>query len=109
MRIIYTKSYDSTLKKLKKHVKEYDNLNKILLLIKNSNDFASLIQNPLASMYGFEKLRYFKEEVFAFNLCKNGGVIRLIVIPKDNNFYLVYISYKHYEDFDIERVIYYDE
>jgi hypothetical protein len=62
-------------------------------------------------MYGFEPLKYELNGFYSFNLAKNSGLIRLIIKPDDSNnsIYLVFISYKHYEDFTKERVIYYDE
>ena len=62
--------------------------------------------------YHFERLKYDKNDFYSFNLCKNGGKIRLIVKPNENNIielYLAFISYDHYQDFDIRKVIYYDE
>ena len=109
MNIRYTKSYDKTNKKLKKHNYESDNEDKILKLIKNSNNFMELSLNPLASQYGFEQLKHELNEFYSFNLCKIGGVIRLIIKPSTDNYVdLIFISYKHYDDFTLEKVIYYE-
>lgn len=112
MKIIYTKSYDKCLKKLKKYNYEYNNLNKILKIIREAFDFDELIRIPILHKYHFERLKYDKNDFYSFNLCKNGGKIRLIVKPNENNIielYLAFISYDHYQDFDIRKVIYYDE
>jgi hypothetical protein len=96
MNIRYTKSYDNTIKKLKRHNKENENNKIIIELIKNSTDFLELSLNPISKMYGFEQLRHELNEFYSFNLCKNGGVIRLIIKPSNLDFIdLVYISYKH--------------
>src|SRR5574344_3049299 len=99
----YTKSYDITHKKIKKHNIENNNLLKIISLIKNSNDFNELFNNPLANMYGFEQLKHYKKAIYSFNLCKNGGTIRLLIEVKNiQTILLIFISYKHYQDFKIE-------
>ena len=110
MRIIYTKSYEKTYKKIKKHVLEYNNLLKILDIIENVDTFNELLNLPIAKMYGFEQLKYENNEFYSFNLNKNKGVIRLIVKPKDNyvELYLVMISYKRYKDFNAKGVIFYE-
>lgn len=62
-------------------------------------------------MYGFERLKHDKSDYYSFNPKKNGGRIRLIVKPKDNNtveLFLILISYEHYEDFDPKKVVYYE-
>ena len=52
-------------------------------------------------MYGFEILRYDMSGYYSFNLCKNGGMIRLICrIEKEKNLVILeYITMNHYEDF----------
>ena len=110
MNLKYTKSYDNTVKKLKKFTAQKETLNIILDIINNSTDFEELKNNPIVRMYRFERLKYESNEFYSFSLDKNGGVIRLIVRPVNNNLLeLSYISYDHYEDFNEERVIYYDE
>ena len=88
-------------KKLKKHYEEQKTIEKIILLIKESPNFEGLFNNPITKMYGFEKLRKDLSGYYSFNLCKNGGQIRLICeIDKNKDIvYLVFISLNHYEDF----------
>lgn len=109
--IKYTKSYDKTSKKLKNHHNELINLEKIMSIIKNSQNISELINNPLSKMYNLEQLKYQLNEFHSFNLEKNGGTIRLIIklVPELNEVELIYISYDHYQDFSKDKVIYYDE
>lgn len=111
MKIIYTKSYDQTRKKLKKYPVEQDNLNRIIELIENHSSLTELFNNPLVRLYHFERLKYDLNQYYSFNLTKSGGLIRLIIHPNEelNIIELVYISYNHYEDFKKGKVIYYDE
>ena len=62
-------------------------------------------------MYNLERLKYDLNEFYSFRLSRSGGFIRLIIYYNDqeNAIYLVFISYNHYNDFNKERVIYYDE
>lgn len=61
-------------------------LEKIILLIKESSSYDELVINPFSKMYGFEILRYDMPGYYSFNLCKNGGMIRLICrIEKEKN------------------------
>ena len=83
MEIKYTKSYDRTYKKIKKHTSEAEILERIKQLIENTENFEKLVNNPLAKMYGFERLKYEFNEYYSFNLSKNGSVIRLIIFPKN--------------------------
>ena len=108
MNIIYTKSYDKSLKSLKRHHDEMNLLNEIIDTIKRFDSFDEMIKDPLLSIYNFERLKYDNSELYSFRLSK---VIRLIVKPCDDNcsIFLIYISMKHYDDFDLGRVIYYDE
>lgn len=109
--VLYTKSYDRSLKKLSKYPKEKQVLLDILEFIRNSENIQSLKSNGLAKMYGFEQLKHNLHRYHSFNLCKNGGVIRLVVyldIEKEC-IEILYISYNHYKDFDESKVIYYDE
>ncbi len=112
MNIIYTKSYEKGLKKLKRHVKEYQNLLTILDIIENADNFDILVQLPIVHLYRFERLKHKWNEYYSFNLSKSRGKIRLIIKPNENNkveVYIGFISFDHYEDFEIEKVIYYDE
>lgn len=108
MEIIYTKSYDNSIKKLKKHFKEQEELNNIISYIITKDNFDDIIVDPLAKIYGFERLKHNLNEFYSFRLSK---VIRLIVKPENSRVkvYLVYISDDHYNDFEIEKVIFYDE
>lgn len=110
IKLRYTKSYDKTLKKLKKYPNELNNLKTIIELIKLIDDLEKAIYNPLLKMYGFEKLKYY-DNFYSINLGKNSGVIRLILkYDKENKvIYLAFISFKHYKDFLESKVIYYDE
>ena len=111
MQIIYTKSYNLSLKKLKKHHKEYENLLKIIDIVANTNDFYILSNdNYIKVKFKFERLKYNNNEYYSVNLNKNSGMIRLIIKPVNEYIIeLTFISYKHYQDFDKGRVIYYDE
>lgn len=88
-------------KKLKKYFKEQDMLEKILVHIKQCQTYNELCSNPISNMYGFEALKQNLSGYYSFNLCKNGGVIRLICsIDKDNNLVKIeFISMDHYRDF----------
>ncbi len=111
MNIKYTKSYDNSIKKIKRHKYEYDNLEKIIKIIRDTRDFKELCSLPIVKKYHFERLKYDLNEFYSFNLCKSGGKIRPIIKPNDDNcveLFLVYISYNHYDDFNIKKVIYYE-
>ena len=112
MNIIYTKSYDNTVKKLKRRKKECDNLEDIKSKITNHNTFKEIEMNPImTTIYDFEALKYQNSGFWSFNLEKHGGVIRLIVMPseKEDEIIFVYISYDHYKDFTPDRLKFYDE
>lgn len=92
-------------KKLKRHYKEKEMLEKIILLIKESSSYDELVINPFSKMYGFEILRYDMSGYYSFNLCKNGGMIRLICrIEKENKYPKSFIIYRlakdHYIRYD---------
>ncbi len=109
MNIIYTNSYKNSFKKIKKYNREYQNLMDILDIIENADDFNTLLKIPTINLYNFERLKYELNAFYSFNLSKNGGKIRLIVKPNENNsieIYLVFISYNHYDDFSLKKVIY---
>ena len=107
MNIIYTKSYDKSIKVLNKRKEEKEVLEDILSYLRNINNFNILLNDPLAKMYGFERLKYDLKDFYSFRLSRT---IRLIVKPKDNNIeiYLIYLSKNHYEDFDIGKVMFYE-
>ena len=88
-------------KKLKKYFNEKNNYEKILIHIRMVNNYRELCMHPFSIMYGFEKLKYFDDEYYSFNLGKKGGVIRLIFkIDKVNNAVILkFISMSHYDDF----------
>ena len=108
MNIIYTKGYDKSLKFLKKHHEEIILLNEIIDTIKRFNSFNEMINDPLLSIYDFERLKNDNNEFYSFRLSR---IIRLIIKPCDDDcsVFLIYISMRHYDDFDLGRVIYYDE
>ena len=65
----------------------------------------------MTTIYGFKALRYQNSGFWSFNLAKNGGVIRLIVMPStdENEIVFVYVSYNHYKDFTPAKLRFYDE
>lgn len=88
-------------KKLKRNFKELENLEKILILIKQSKDLISLKESPLSYIYGFEYLKKDLRGFYSFNLEKNQGRFRLICSFDivNNIAVLEYISLNHYIDF----------
>ena len=68
LEIIYTKSYDNSIKKIKKHYKEIEELNRILKYLKNKNSFDEIIDDPISKTYGFERLKYEYSEFYSFRL-----------------------------------------
>lgn len=108
MIIKYSKNYDKSIKKLKRHIHELNNLSNIIKIIERVENFDMLKKLPMVQMYKFEQLKYQNNDFYSFNLSKHGGTIRLIVKPDKENIVIIYladISYKHYEDFDCERVV----
>lgn len=105
MIIIYTKSYDKTLKKNKEAVQT---LEEIINYIEYTSSFKELEINPISKIYNFERLKYNNNYFYSFRLTK---IIRLIISPskENNSINLCYISTKHYEDFDKDKVIYYEK
>ncbi len=101
MKIIREDSFKNQEKKLKKHIQEWENYQKILTHIKLCQSSEELLNSVVSKMYGIEKLKYQLNEYYSFNLCKNKGTIRLIfqMIREENEVYLVFISLEHYEDF----------
>ena len=65
----------------------------------------------MTTIYKFKALRHQNSGFWNFNLEKNGGVIRLIVIPseKEKEIIFVYVSYDHYKDFTPDKLRFYDE
>ena len=94
-------NFEKEIKKLKKHNNELEMLEKILVHIKQTCSYDDLCCNPISRMYGFEVLKYEMCGYHSFNLCKKGGVIRLIckINKEDKSVSLEYISMNHYEDF----------
>lgn len=103
LKIIYTKSYISTYKKLKNHIKEKEKLDIILLYISSADDFNYIKNDSLAKVYNFERLKHNLNEFYSFRLSK---LFRLIVRPTNNGIEveLVYISSNHYDDFNKDKV-----
>lgn len=108
MIIRYTKSYDKTLKKIKKNNEATLTLEEIINYIEYTLSFKELEINPISKIYNFERLKYNNNEFYSFRLTK---LIRLIVTPsvEGNSINLCYISTKHYEDFNKDKVIYYEK
>ena len=67
LNIIHSKTFDSNLKKIKKHKIEYNNLLKILNIIENTDNFKELTLLPQIKMYGFEGLKYQYNDYYSFN------------------------------------------
>lgn len=112
MDIIYTKSFDNSAKGLKRYRKELTILKEITEKVTNHNTFEELRNNPvMTTIYKFKELRHQNSGFWSFNLEKNGGVIRLIVMPseKENEIIFVYVSYDHYKDFTPDKLRFYDE
>ena len=108
MKIIYTKSFDKTFKKLKKHHKELGNFNKIIYYLDSVSSFGDLKNDSyIKTLYNFERLKYNNSNYYSFNLSKHSGVIRLIVEEVANDIAFVYISVNHYKDVSVGKVIYY--
>ena len=110
MQIVYSKNYLQSQKQLtKKHrTKELEHLAEIIDAIREAETYDDLKLTPTAYIFKFEELKNDKVGFASFNLNKNGGVVRLIVRPQDNKIVLelVFISTKHYEDFDPKGVIF---
>lgn len=112
MTIIYTKSFDNSAKDLKKHRKELTILKEITEKITYHDTFEELRSNPaMTTIYKFKQLKHQNSGFWSFNLEKNGGVIRLIVMPSpvENEIIFVYVSYNHYKDFTPDKLRFYDE
>ena len=92
-------------KKLKKNKKEQEIYNKVIEHIKTCKNFGELQESPISQMYEFEPLKHELSGYYSFNLCKKGGVIRLIVSEGENQevLNLNFISMDHYKDF--KRII----
>ena len=112
MHITYTKSFDNSVKNLKNHREELANLEDITEKNTNHNTFKELQNNPImTTIYKFGPLRHQNSGFWSFNLEKNGGVIRLIVMPStdEREIIFVYVSYDHYKDFTPAKLRFYDE
>ena len=101
MIIEYGKQYKSSEKKIKRQYNEICILDKIKTHIKQCNNYIELKDHPISKIYGYEPLKYELNGYYSFNLCKNGGKIRLIFSIDENNNIVVleYISNNHYTDF----------
>ena len=101
MIIDYKEQYKKSEKNIKKHYDELETLNKIKNHIKLCNNFTELKNNPISIIYKYEALKYELNGYHSFNLCKNGGTIRLIfsVNEEENKVFLEYVSTNHYRDF----------
>lgn len=108
MNLIYTKSFDSSSKKLKKHHEAKKKLKEILEVITSFDSFEKMKNDPILQLYDFERLKHQFSDFYSFKL---SGVIRLIVRPTSSEVELdlIYVSMDHYEDFDVRKVEYYDE
>lgn len=95
------RKFSTRRKKLAKHYEARKMLEKILLHIKETLSYEDLSLNPISKMYGFEALKHEMSGFYSFNLCKNGGTIRLIcqIDVRKNTVRLLYISMNHYIDF----------
>ena len=98
MNIIYTKEYEKKYKELKKHPKEKELLEKIIICLKNMDSFSLVIKDPVSKIYNLERLKHNLNEYYSFRL---SSIFRLIIRPLDNDIEveLVYISTKQYNDF----------
>ena len=94
-------------KKLKKYFNEKNNYEKIIMHIRTVNTYKELCIHPFSIMYGFERLKYFDDEYYSFNLSKKGGVIRLIfkIDTVNNVVILKFISMNYYADFKRKKGI----
>ena len=79
------------------------NTEEIIEYISMVDNFNSIINDPVAKVYNFERLKYNLNEFYSFRLSK---LYRLIVRPTDNGIEveIVYISSNHYEDFDKDNL-----
>ena len=102
---IQRKNFKDEEKKLKRYFNEKNHYDRILEHIKTVKSYDELCNHPFSIMYGFERLKYFKDEYYSFNLGKNKGVIRLIFkIDRENNVVILkFISMDHYNDFKRKR------
>ena len=101
MNIDYGEHYKKSEKNIKKKYSEQRTLEMIKTHIKQCNNFPELEKHPISIIYGFEPLKYELAGYYSFNLCKNGGTVRLIVSINEssNQVCLEYISTDHYADF----------
>lgn len=64
----YEKNFERDKKKLKKYNLEEYNLDKIVSIVKLSENLVELSNNPLAYIYKFEKLKNDLTGLYSFNL-----------------------------------------
>lgn len=75
-------------------------LEKILLLMKQSQTYEKLINNPISKVYGFEALKHEMSGFYSFRLSKRGTIRLICFINKESDVVeLIYISVDHCEDF----------
>lgn len=93
--------YKKEEKKLKKRAEVSEIYDKIIEHIKQCDDMVDLRTHPISWMYNFEAMRGDLSGYYSFNLCKNGGSVRLIFTVNEevNTVTLAYISVDHYKDF----------
>jgi len=106
IKIVRSDGFSNQEKKLKKHQFKIRQYNMIMNHIKRCRNIEDLKCNPVSKIYGLEQLKYELNAYHSFNLCKNGGTIRLIVRIKQDIIELIYISMDHYEDFKKVRKMY---
>lgn len=101
MKINYGAHYKNSEKNIKRKYKEQEMLLKIKNHIKQCTNVQELISSPISIMYGYEDLKYELSGYSSFNLCKNGGKVRLIFTADKElqEIILEYVSVEHYEDF----------
>ena len=101
MNIDHGNKYKNSEKKLKKHYDEKNKLDKIIAHIKMNKCFEELKKNPVSIIYEYEALKHELNGYHSFNLCKKGGVIRLVfsVNINTNTIVLEFVTMNHYDDF----------
>ena len=103
LKVIHTKGYDNSIKKLKNYYKEKEELECIIKYIVKKNKFSDVINDPIAKIYGFERLKH------KYKIVKIRPILTIVrPIENDIELYLIYISTKHYDDFNDKKVIYYE-
>ena len=77
MNIIYTKDYEKKYKELKKHHKEKELLEKIIIFLNKSESFSTVLKDPVSKIYCLERLKHNLNEFYSFRLSK---IFRLIKV-----------------------------